>query len=172
MRHAILGLLEEQPRHGYELKRLYDDRFLPAQPARFGQVYATLARLDRDGLVNVDEIQAGGGPDRKTYAVTPEGIADLKRWLLSPEPPDLFGRRVLFTKVALALAAGRPPHEILSAQKIAHLNRMRQLTAGRAGATFFDTLVSDFELFHLEADIRWMELADERSGAWQRKGTR
>ena len=56
---VLLGLLVEQPRHGYDLKRAYDERFGADRPLRFGQVYATLARLLRDGLVDVDAVEAG-----------------------------------------------------------------------------------------------------------------
>jgi DNA-binding PadR family transcriptional regulator len=160
--HALLGLLEERPRHGYDLKRLYDERFGVSQPVRFGQVYTTLARLRRDEMVDIAAVEAGGGPDRKLYLITPAGVGDLERWFREPDPPSPYGRSVLFTKTILALMSGRPAHEILDAQRAAHLRRMRELTELKRTGGLALVAACDFELFHLEADIRWIELAGKR----------
>ena len=160
--HALLGLLEEQPRHGYELKRLYDERFGISHPVKFGQVYATLGRLHRDEMVDIAAVEAGGGPDRKLYLVTPTGVAGLERWFLEPDPPMPYGRSALFTKVILALMSGRPAHEILDRQRALHLRRMRELTERKRTAELGVALACDLELFHLEADLRWIELAGKR----------
>ncbi len=160
--HAFLGLLEDRPRHGYELKHLYDGRFGPSQPIKFGQVYATLSRLRRDGLVDIDSVEAGGGPDRKVYVITPAGVTDLERWLREPEPPSGFGRKALFTKVVLALMSGRSAAEVLDAQRATHLARMRELTERKRASDLTEAMACDFELFHLEADLRWIELAGRR----------
>src|SRR4051812_46214291 len=64
---ALLGLLEREPSHGYDLKRDYDAYFGRGKPLPFGQVYATLARLARDGKVRAGEVEPGAGPDRKRY---------------------------------------------------------------------------------------------------------
>src|SRR2546421_1699672 len=105
--YALLGLLEDRPRHGYDLKRLYDGRFGGSQPVKFGQVYSTLSRLRRDGLIDMAAVESGEGPDRKVYVITSRGVTDLERWLREPEPPAGFGRKALFTKVVLALMSGR-----------------------------------------------------------------
>jgi len=160
--HALLGLLEDRPRHGYELKRLYDDRFGGSQSVKFGQIYTTLARLRRDDMIDIAAVESGGGPDRKLYLITPTGVADLERWLLEPEQPAMYARKVLFTKVVLALMSGRPAHEILDAQRAVHLVRMRELTERKRSGDLTDALACDFELFHLEADLRWIELAGDR----------
>ena len=70
---ALLGLLEREPSYGYDLKRDYDAYFGRGKPLDFGQVYATLGRLTRDGKVAPGEVEAGGGPDRKLYAITEGG---------------------------------------------------------------------------------------------------
>ena len=85
---TFLGLLEEQPRHGYDLKRAYDERFGRDRPLQYGQVYSTLARLLKRGFVEVDGVEPGGGPERKRYAITDAGVADVERWLAEPEPPE------------------------------------------------------------------------------------
>jgi DNA-binding PadR family transcriptional regulator len=159
---AMLGLLEERPRHGYDLKREYDERFARARPLKFGQVYATLAKLLRDGHIAIVALEPGEGPHRKLYAITPIGVAELERWLREPEPPESHLQNVLFTKVALSLLSGRPAAEVLDAQQAAHLTAMRGLTRRKASGDLVDALVADFALFHLEADLRWIELAGAR----------
>jgi DNA-binding PadR family transcriptional regulator len=159
---TMLGLLEPQPSHGYELKRAYDRRFGHDRPLPFGQVYATLGRLERDGRVRVDGTEAAGGPERKRYAITPEGVAELERWLATPEPPEPHLQTVLFTKVVLARLSGRDADRFLDAQRAAHLARMRELTARRRAGTLADTLVADYALFHLEADLRWIDMTASR----------
>ena len=129
---AFLGLLEEQPRHGYELKRAYDGRFGRDRPLQYGQVYSTLARLLKRGFVEVDGVEAGGGPERKRYAITDAGVADVERWLAEPEPPEPYLQSTLYAKVALALLTGRGAQEILDTQRAEHLRAMRELTRRKA----------------------------------------
>src|SRR6185436_8110649 len=78
---ALLGLLEREPRHGYDLKRDYDTFFGRGKPLPFGQVYATLGRLARDGKVVVSEVGPGVGPDRKRYVITELGATEVGHWL-------------------------------------------------------------------------------------------
>jgi DNA-binding PadR family transcriptional regulator len=132
--YALLGLLEGSSRHGYELKRSYDRRFGEVRPIRYGQVYRTLAQLERDGLVEVVGVEAGAGPDRKRYAVTPEGVTDLDTWLGEPEPPQPHRQSVLFTKVMLALVSGRSARRFLDVQRTLHMATMKTLTAARRHA--------------------------------------
>ena len=61
---TLLGLLEREPSHGYDLKRDYDAYFGRGKPLPFGQVYATLGRLARDGMVEPQDAEPGAGPDR------------------------------------------------------------------------------------------------------------
>ena len=74
---TLLGLLERQPSHGYDLKRDYDAYFGRGKPLPFGQVYSTLSRLARDGKVVISEVGPGAGPDRKRYVITDEGATDV-----------------------------------------------------------------------------------------------
>jgi|ERR1022692_1099435 DNA-binding PadR family transcriptional regulator len=159
---TLLGLLEPQPSHGYELKREYDSLFGQDRPLPFGQVYATLARLDRDGQVSARGVEAGGGPERKRYGITAAGVTALELWLASPEPPEPHLQPTLFAKVVLALLSGRPAGRFLNAQRAAHLERMRELTAKRREGGLAGTLVADYGLFHLEADLRWIDVTEAR----------
>ena len=104
---TFLGLLEGGPRHGYDLKRTYDERFGADRPLSYGQVYATLARLLKNGLVEVDGVEPGAGPERKRYAITSAGVTDVDRWLSEPERPEPYLQSVLYSKVVLALLTGR-----------------------------------------------------------------
>jgi DNA-binding PadR family transcriptional regulator len=159
---AFLGLLESRPRHGYDLKRAYDERFGQDRPLAFGQVYSTLSRLLKHGLVEVDGVEPGGGPERKRYAITDAGVTDMERWLAQPEKPEPYLQSVLYTKVVLALLTGRPAAEILDTQRAEHLRLMRDLTRRKLDGDLAAQLVCDHALFHLEADLRWLELTSAR----------
>lgn len=154
---TLLGLLEPAPRHGYDLKREYDLRFGQHRPVKPGQVYSTLSRLLRDGDVTVVGVDRVDGPDRTTYALTADGVTHLERWLAEPEDATPYLQSTVYTKVVLALMSGRPADRILDAQRAAHLTVMRELTERKRGAALTTTLACDFSLFHLEADLRWLE---------------
>lgn len=153
---TLLGLLEPEPRHGYDLKRAYDARFGFQRPVKPGQVYGTLSRLLRDGAVSVVGVQRVDGPDRTTYELTRDGVAALERWLVEPEDATSYLQSTVHTKVVLALLSGRPADRVLDAQRTAHLAVMRELTERKRGADLSTTLACDFALFHLEADLRWL----------------
>jgi putative ABC transport system ATP-binding protein len=125
---ALLGLLDREPSHGYELKRDYDTFFGGGRQLPFGQVYATLARFARDGKALVGEAEPGAGPDRKRYTITEMGKHEVEVWLAEPIPPEPYLQTDLFVKVVLSLMLGRPAEEYLDAQRAAHLRRMRELT--------------------------------------------
>ncbi|WP_156758081.1 PadR family transcriptional regulator [Actinokineospora pegani] len=160
--HALLGLLETGPRHGYDLKRVYDERFGQDRPLAYGQVYSTLSRLLRNGLVEERGVEAGGGPDRKRYAITDAGVTDVSSWLVTPEKPEIYLQSALYTKVVLALMSGRDAEDVLDAQRRAHLGAMRELTQRKQRGDLADQLICDHALFHLEADLRWLELTTAR----------
>lgn len=158
---TLLGLLEITPRHGYELKRLHDQLFGGKRVA-FGQIYATLSRLVRDGLVELDGLERGEGPDRKRYRITRAGRRALDDWISEPATPAIRSRPDLFSKVVLAILSGRSAAEVLDRQRAVHLETMRDLTRRKQGGDLSDVLGADYGLLHLEADLRWIELAGER----------
>jgi DNA-binding PadR family transcriptional regulator len=162
---TLLGLLEREPSHGYDLKRDYDTYFGRSRPLPFGQVYATLGRLARDGKVVIGEVGPGEGPDRKRYVITELGATEVQTWLSEPVEPEPHLQTVLFAKVVLALMLGRPAEEYLDAQRAAHLRRMRELTEIKRCGSLVDGLLADHGLFHLEADLRWIELTTARLDA-------
>ena len=162
---TLLGLLEREPSHGYDLKRDYDLYFGRGKPLPFGQVYSTLSRLARDGKVNAAETEPGAGPDRKRYVITDQGVTELETWLREPVEPEPHLQTVLFAKVVLALMSGRSAPDYLDTQRAAHLQRMRELTELKRTGSTIDALLADHGLFHLEADQRWIELTAARLDA-------
>jgi DNA-binding PadR family transcriptional regulator len=159
---TLLGLLEREPSYGYDLKRDYDSLFGRDKPLPFGQVYGTLGRLARDGKVTPGEIEHGDGPDRKRYTVTELGRSQFDAWLEEPIEPEPHLQTELFVKVVLALILGRSAERYLDIQRAAHLKRMRALTDVKQTASLVDAMLADHGLFHLEADLRWIELTEAR----------
>ena len=159
---ALLGLLDRESSHGYDLKRDYDAHFGRGRPLPFGQVYATLARLARDGKAMVGEAEPGAGPDRKRYTITEEGKSEVEVWLAEPIPAEPHFQTDLFVKVVLSLMLGRPAEAYLDVQRAAHLARMRELTEVKQKGGVVDALLADHGLFHLEADLRWIDLTAAR----------
>jgi DNA-binding PadR family transcriptional regulator len=162
---ALLGLLEREPSHGYDLKRDYDTYFGKGKPLPYGQVYSTLARLARDGKVVAAEAEPGAGPDRKRYVITEQGVTEVEAWLTEPVEAEPHLQTVLFVKVVLALMLGRPAETYLDTQRAAHLQRMRELTEIKRSGGVVDALLADHGLFHLEADLRWIDLTAARLDA-------
>src|SRR6185369_15131272 len=141
-----LGLLEREPSHGYDLKRDYDTFFGRGRPLPFGQVYSTLGRLARDGKDVISEL----------------GATEVDAWLAQPVEPEPHLQTVLFSKVMLSLMLDRPAHEYLDTQRAAHLKRMRELHDIKKGDDLIEAMLADHGLFHLEADLRWIELTVAR----------
>lgn len=160
--HTLLGLLQTGPRHGYDLKKAFDEHFGHDRPLHYGQVYSTMSRLLKNGLVQVDGVEAGDGPERKRYAITEAGVTDVATWLATPEPPEPYLQSTLYSKIVLALLTGRDAGGLLDIQRAEHLRLMRELTRRKTQGDLADQLICDHALFHLEADLRWLELAAAR----------
>jgi DNA-binding PadR family transcriptional regulator len=164
--HVLLGLLAAGPRHGYDLKKAFDERLPQAKPLAFGQVYATLGRLERDGLVEQSGHDRDGGPDRTSYALTAAGRAQLDEWLTTIEPPAPYVTSTLFRKVVVSLLTTdvERSRQYLTAQRAAHIQRMRELTAVKIapGVTTGDVIAADFAIAHIDADLRWLQTTLQR----------
>ncbi|MFC3503755.1 PadR family transcriptional regulator [Micromonospora krabiensis] len=171
--HVLLGLLATGSKHGYELKRAHDERLPRARPLAFGQVYATLGRLQRDGLVAATGQDRDAGPDRTTYALTGDGHAALDRWLSTVEPPMPYVASTLFAKVVVALlvADADRARSYLIDQRRAHTARLRELTALKTdpAARLDDVVAADFAIAHLDADLRWLHTTLDRVADWHRE---
>jgi len=164
-----LALLLSGPRHGYDIKRAHDAWFPAERPLAFGQVYATLGRLVRDGHAEVVGTQSEGGPERTVYAITGSGRERLLTWLDEPAPPAGTAGEEIIRKTVVALHAttsGADAERVLSGQRAAHLRRMRQLQRraheqADGGVDLAVRLADRHALLHLDADLRWLEEAAE-----------
>jgi DNA-binding PadR family transcriptional regulator len=161
--HALLALLSEGPKYGLRLQTEFESRTGEVWPLNIGQVYTTLQRLERDGLVETD---AQGERSQKRYRITAAGARELAGWLRTP--PDLVPppRDELVIKVLVATqVAGIDIHEILQAHRRHAIEVMQRYTQVKAAAADDDValaLVADAELFRLEAIVRWLDAADVR----------
>ncbi|MFB9234950.1 PadR family transcriptional regulator [Plantactinospora siamensis] len=171
--HVLLGLLSAGPLHGYQLKRAHDDRLPRAKPLAYGQVYASLGRLERDGLVEQVGQDRDAGPDRTSYGITAAGRQAVTDWLAAVEPPAPYVSSTLLAKVTVALlvADDRVARDYLIAQRRAHSDRLRELTRIKTepGATLGDLVAADFAIAHLDADLRWLATTLERVTDWHRE---
>jgi DNA-binding PadR family transcriptional regulator len=171
MRHAILALLAGEPRHGYELKQAFEQTFGAAwPPLNIGQVYTTLGRLERDGLVTGQLIEQGSRPDKRVYVITEAGRAELASWIAEPTA----GARLkdeFFTKLVLldlpgvnggvdrATLIARQRREYLQALRSLNDLVMREQAAGNGTVS----LLIEGAILHLQADLRWLDLCEERT---------
>ena len=159
---TLLGLLHREPSHGYDLKRDYDVYFGRERPLPYGQVYATLGRLAHDGKVLPGATEAGQGPDRKRYVITDIGKRDVELWLSEPIGAGPSLQTLLFVKVVLALMLERSAAHYLDMQRATHLQRIRELSELKRTGGLVDALLADHGLFHLEADLRWIDITEAR----------
>ena len=160
--HALLGLLTTGPSHGYDLKQSYDRFFGIRKPLAYGQVYAVLARLVRDGLILAAGEEAGAGPERKRYEVTSTGKDRLSTWMFTPEVPSEYLQSDIFAKTVIALLRNDDAVRVLDGQRAEHMVRMRELTRLKLEADLMHVLMYDLALFHIEADLRWIDMTEHR----------
>ena len=160
--HALLALLSEAPKYGLRLQNEFESRTGEIWPLNVGQVYTTLQRLERDGLVESD----GAGERSKQYRITSDGAQELAGWLRTPPelvPPP---RDELVIKVLVALQIpGIDVREILQVHRrhvIEVMQRYTRIKAEASGDNVPLALVADAELFRLEAIVRWLDAADVR----------
>jgi len=169
----LLGILAEGPAHGYDLKQAHDARFPGAKPLAFGQVYAALARLEQDGLVEVVETVRQAGPDRTTYATTGAGREALARWLSATEPAGPYAADDLVRKTVTSLRLGGDAAGFLAAQRHVHLQAMKELLDLQAATDDVAArIVIDHAVEHLDADLRWLETAAVRVGSTDERKVR
>jgi len=168
VRNALLGLLAQRPRHGYDLRATFQaimggEENWDVKPA---QIYTTLARLEKDGLVQEEAVDQSSGPEKRIYAITPAGRAELRSWLTSGveryEQRDEF-----FLKLMLSLATGEAdPGKVIRTQRAALYRELHAITTQRQQADpkkeLARILLLDKAVMHLEADLRWLDMIEAR----------
>jgi len=164
IRHALLALLSEGPKYGLQLRQEFETRTGEVWPLNVGQVYTTLHRLERDGLVESDDA-ADEGP-QKGFRITEEGESELADWLRTPPDFSSPPRDELVIKVLVALGLpGVDVHEVVQVHRRYLVELMQQWTRLKEDESRFDVnfaLVVDAELFRLDSLIRWLDTADGR----------
>jgi len=162
--HALLALLSEGPKYGLQLRQEFEARTGEVWPLNVGQVYTTLQRLERDGLVASDD--AGREGPQKGFRITAQGEQELSGWLRTP--PDLSSppRDELVIKVLVALRVpGTDVHDVIQVHRRYVVELMQQWTRIKDDAAEDDVglgLAVDAELFRLDAVVRWLDAADGR----------
>ena len=162
MRFPLLALLAGGPAHGYELKQAMEQQFgavLP--PLNAGQIYTTLSRLERDGLVQDDAVAQNGRPNKRVYRLTDKGQGELSGWVADSTPQPRL-KDDFFIKLVLARAAGiADPLELIDRQRAAYLQALRELDDVATQDETAALLVEGAAL-HLEADLKWLDLCERR----------
>jgi DNA-binding PadR family transcriptional regulator len=164
IKYALLSLLDQQPHHGYQLKTAVEGWLGQSWPLNIGQVYTTLARLERDGLVGAGEVDQQG---RQTYQITPAGRTALADWFAIPVPRDGLVRDELLVKLVAAVAAGDgTAFGVIRAQRTATLALLQQHTRRKTAAERQGDLprlvVADLLIGQAEAEVAWLELCEAR----------
>ncbi|MEC5180817.1 PadR family transcriptional regulator [Arthrobacter sp. CG_A4] len=167
IRQSILALLQDRPRYGYQLWGEFQDRTGSAWPLNIGQVYTTLDRLERDGLVRKDEADGEG---HVIYSITEAGQAEVRDWFTSPVPRSNPPRNELAIKLALGLTLpGVDVGAAIQAQRTVSIRALQDYTKARRDTAAHqrpaDTarlLVLDSLIFQTEAEVRWLDLCEAR----------
>ncbi len=163
VRHALLALLSEGPKYGLQLREEFEARTGEVWPLNVGQVYTTLQRLERDGLVESDGEDDG---PQKAFQITDSGAVELADWLRTP--PDLSAppRDELVMKVLVAVRLpGTDVHEVIQAHRRYLVQLMQQWTRIKDSDADEDiglALAVDAELFRLDSVVRWLDAAEAR----------
>jgi DNA-binding PadR family transcriptional regulator len=169
LRFVLLGLLDAEPRYGYELKSVFEQFLGGTWPLNIGQVYTTLTRLEREGLVACQVVPQDSTPDRKVYEVTDAGRAALADWSTGAAEGPVRLRDELYLKVAvLSLSDSGAARDAIHAHRAAHLEHLAELVElqddpGLHPAT---SLLLEAAMARLEADLRWLDIAENRLKEW------
>ncbi|GAA3564732.1 helix-turn-helix transcriptional regulator [Nonomuraea rosea] len=157
IRHGLLALLNGGPRYGYQLRVEFEASTGATWPLNIGQVYTTLSRLERDGLV------APGGADdqgRAVYTITEAGREELRRWFSTPVAQNDRPRDELAIKIAMAVAgADVDVAAVIQTQREATMRALQELTRAKRAAAdgLAQRLVIDSSIFKAEAEQRWLD---------------
>lgn len=168
VRNALLGLLAQRPRHGYELHAAFEAMMGGMQnwDVKPAQIYTTLARLEESGLVGEETAAEDGEPDKRVYALTPAGRLALAEWFASGVEAEL-QRDEFFVKLMLSVATGEAdPYRVIQAQRTALYRDLHAATNQRGQADphaeLAHILLLDKVTMHLEADLRWLDIVETR----------
>jgi DNA-binding PadR family transcriptional regulator len=174
IKYGLLALLEREPMYGYQLRSEFERSTGATWPLNIGQVYTTLSRLHRDGLV--EETGESDEQGKVVYRLTDAGRSDLTRWFTTPVTQDDRPRDELAIKVALAVTTpGVDARAVVQAQRTATVRHLQELTRLKAGAGEDDMawlLVLDSMIFRAESEVRWLDHSETRLARMPRPAVR
>ncbi|MBZ0286353.1 MAG: PadR family transcriptional regulator [Anaerolineae bacterium] len=167
LKFTLLALLYRQPMHGYELGKQLNTAVNAEWDIKPGQIASTLTRLNDAGLVQYEVEAADDAPDRKVYSITEEGAQELENWYRSPEVHDYRLGDVFYIKLVLSLLGGPvSPEQVLITQRRELYQQLHEVTELRRKADPRTQLpwilLLESANMHLEADLRWIEMAEAR----------
>jgi DNA-binding PadR family transcriptional regulator len=172
VKYALLGLLASAPSHGYDLKGAFEELLGGSWPLNIGQVYTTLQRLERDGLVRSRVVPQELVPDRRRYEITPAGRKELTRWLSEPTNGPVRLKDELLVKVLVqSVVKGGDARALIGRQRQQHLQTLAELAALREDQDLNPAtrLIVEGAMLHVEADLEWLELCEERLARGRRR---
>jgi DNA-binding PadR family transcriptional regulator len=172
VRYSLLAILDSGPRHGYGLKSEFEDVTGNVWPLNVGQVYSTLSRLERDGLVRADQDEDG----QKIYRISDDGRRELRQWYETPVEREVVPRQELAIKLVFAMRSDpERVREVVQQQRKATMGSLQEFTRLKTTAEedgdMAWLMMLDAFIFQADAEGRWLELcearladADHRSG--------
>ena len=168
VRHAVLGLLAQHPRHGYELRAAFEavaggEEYWDVKPA---QIYTTLTRMEKSGLIAEQSVEQDSGPEKRIYNITPAGYQALDGWFAAGIA-QTHHRDEFFIKLMLALVLeSADPYQVIHTQRTHLYKELHAITTQRARADpkkeLSRILLLDKAAMHLEADLRWLDICEAR----------
>src|SRR3984885_4655769 len=166
VRHALLALLSTGPKYGLQLREEFEANTGQVWPLNVGQVYTTLQRLERDGLVAASDSAAGDPGPQKAYQITDAGSAELAEWLRVPPDLSTPPRDDLVMKVLIAVRVpGTDVSEVIQVHRRYLIQLMQEWTRLKEddkGRDVAFSLVVDSELFRIDSVVRWLDAAEGR----------
>ncbi len=167
VKYGILAILSRRPFHGYELRQEIETELGVNWSINYGQIYTTLDRLERDGLViQSDTVAVNDAPDRKLYTITPAGQDELNKWFLNPVTKIDNLRDEFYAKVVLSLTSNVSTEDVLQIQRKAELQKLHELTKLKEES---DPAIElpwimqlDLAILHTEATMRWLNMCEIR----------
>ena len=167
VRQSLLAILDQGPCYGYQLRAEFDRRTGATWPLNVGQIYSTLDRLERDGLVQKADIDSDG---QNYFEITVTGRAEVADWLGSPVPASAAARNELAIKLAIAVTLpGVDIAHVIQVQRSASLRTLQELTRTKnttdnpeSAEQLAWLLVIDSLIFAAEAEVRWLDHSEAR----------
>ncbi len=166
MKNLFLALLARKPTHGYDLMQMYEDMFSKVLPSlNAGQIYTTLSRLERDGLVRKSTVVQESRPDKRVYAITEKGNRVLQNWfnevLTGPRMKDHFYLKLMGAHISTKVE----PRQLIEKQRHEYLQTLHNLNTLSLEPEMSENtgklVLLQGAMLHLKADLEWLDLCED-----------